>query len=232
MKSKKLWTVIGLIVVVLAATQVAYARSTAEDQALDPSDCLNQTGSGGIDYTVKELPNGSLKVSVHVNWSEPEALSKYIQANRERALACLGAEGMDWIPVTITFLRPLSWQEVTVLRQATGLVVENYTFVAVHEDGRKAMIGGVADENSLVDIDKLAEIAKEQGVMVKGVMVLKGRIKNTSTALGRLMEDKRVYLVDVVAVEVMEDLKKNPLYQDAKHIDIFVPSPYWDMGWD
>jgi hypothetical protein len=232
MNSKKLWTVIGLIVVILAAAQAVYARFTADDQALDSSTCLNQTDSGGIDYTVKELPNGSLKVSVHVNWTDPETLNRYIQANRERALACLRAGGMDWIPVTVTFVRPLSWREVTVLRQATGLVVENYTFVATYENGRKAMIGGVADENSLVDIDKLAEIAKQQGVMVKGVMVLKGKVKNTSTGLGTLIDDERVYLADVVAVEVMEDLKGNPLYRDAKYIDVFVPSPYWDMGWD
>jgi len=180
---------------------------------------------GLYSYYVKRQEDGSLKVRVEVDFQEN--LQEYKVAAHSRAEMLLKENRATPLPVTITFVRPLLWSEISALRKETGLYVEGYTFVATYEDGRKAMIGGVADETGLIALEQLREIVGQQDVTLRGIMVVQGYLE--PRGLWQLLNDERVFLVDTVAAEIISELQTDEAYRNAPHISVFVPSPYWDL---
>ncbi|MDY7040068.1 MAG: hypothetical protein SVX38_04315 [Chloroflexota bacterium] len=183
-------------------------------------------------YRVETLPDSGLAIRIHSNLGDPAAVSKYLELNKEQAQRLVSKDQGDWVFTTVTFASPLSWNEVTELREGTGLVVDTYTFATLNRGGHKAIIGAVADGNSQVDFHKLRDIARQQGVEIKGVMLLQGKIRARPEGLGRLLADDRICIADVIAAEVLEAIADQPEYQSASYIDVVVSSPFWDMKWD
>lgn len=210
---------ITLIITMFALTQFVVARAQLSNPGLRIDD------EGLYSYSVEQLEDGSLKVRVEVDFHEK--LQEYRTATQARAEMFLKEKRSTPVPTTITFAHPLSWPEVSVLREDAGLHVEGYTFAATYGDGRKAMIGGVADEKGLVDLEYLQQIARQQGVTVKGIMVIQGYVE--PGGLRQLLNDERICLVDTTAAEIMTELRADEAYRDAPHISVFVPSPYWDL---
>jgi hypothetical protein len=230
MKARKL-VLFGLLVVAfIAATQTVYARLEVNDS---DHNVFAEGGREGIyTYRVETLPDSGLAIRIHPNLGDPAAVSKYLELNEEQAQRLVSRSQGDWVPTTVTFASPLSWDEVTKLRESTGLMVDTYTFATLDRGGHKAVIGAVADGNSQVDLHKLRDIARQQEVEIKGVMLLQGKIRAIPESLGRLLADDHVYIADVMVAEVLEAIADQPEYQSASYIDVVVSSPFWDMKWD
>lgn len=75
-------------------------------------------------------------------------------------------------------------------------------------------------------------IITSQGYTLQGIMVVRGAVANTLEGLGKLVADSRVYLADVMANRVGEDLLERGDLGNAQDLYVHTPSPFWDMHWD
>jgi|GEM_PF-5255971 len=89
------------------------------------------------------------------------------------------------------------------------------------------MLGAVADKIGSIDIKELEQVAASNNAAIKGIMVIAGKIRSEN--LPQLGQDTRVFLVDTVADQIITRLKNSDKFQNVSNIDIFVPSPYWDL---
>lgn len=106
-------------------------------------------------YIVERAPDGALHANVIVDFVNPTTRANYIAMNRIKARSLI-EEGMRRIPVTVTFIRPLSIEEFKVLVQNSKIHVNTYGFDAMHQDGNRATIAVVPHNGKLVDEKELS----------------------------------------------------------------------------
>jgi hypothetical protein len=64
------------------------------------------------------------------------------------------------------------------------------------------------------------------GYEIKGIIVLTGYVEATMEGLGRLIQDERVYLADILAVEVAQEVAEQ-FGVNTEKVNVFIPSPHW-----
>ncbi|MDW8325338.1 MAG: hypothetical protein RMK99_02125 [Anaerolineales bacterium] len=191
---------------------------------------------GGIWRYTYEAGNGReiTIAKVSVNFSKSEILDAYRRLNQQYAASLIGRTSQQPrdVDVALTFTRPLSFEEVMEIRRNTGLSAQLYTVVAMNEDDEKGTLTVVAGEDSAISMSKANEMIASQGFKFMGIMVIHGKISNSQGGLGRLLADNRIYLVDMTANRVREDLLANGEHLDqVREMYVHIPSPFWDMPW-
>lgn len=227
---KLLWLIACSIMVGFAFVLVAHA-SASMPRAMRAMD-------GGLwRYSVERNHNtGAVLAKIAVDFADPNVAIAYKQLNQQYASGMISKsfdQARD-VDVTLTFTSPLSWEDVVAIRKETGLSVQLYTFAALNEQGEKGSLTGVAGVDSSVDIRKATEIITSQGYRLQGVMMIRGKIPNTPDGLGKLMADNRIYLIDLMANRVRENLLERGDLGDGldERIYVHAPSPFWDMDWN
>ncbi|MDO8689060.1 MAG: hypothetical protein Q7R39_03460 [Dehalococcoidia bacterium] len=173
-----------------------------------------------------EIPRwtGTCRALVTVNWDDPAATERYLQANSARIQNLVGRGGAEPVPVTVTFVAPVPLAEVDRLVGETGLDLDTYTQVGRMATGERTSRGGVARSIPLA-----RAVEADHGAVYQGVLYLKGRILPNTAALRRLSQDPRVYLADTTAVEVAERIGRNPLCW-GKPVDLVtLGTPFWGL---
>ena len=151
---------------------------------------------------------GTVLAKISVDFANPGVATAYKQLNQQYASSMIErsrGQARD-VDVTLTFALPLSWEDVEALREETSLSIQLYTFVALNENGEKGSLTSVERPDSPVNINKTTEIITSQGYTLQGIMVVHGTVPNTPEGLGKLVADSRVYLADIMANRVREDL--------------------------
>ncbi len=224
--SKKfLWLITLSIMLGFACILAAHASGdTSKPRVMD----------GGLwRYGLKRNHNtGTILAKISVDFANLRVVNAYKQLNQQYASSVISARQARDVDVTLTFASPLSWEDVEALREETSLSVQLYTFVALNQNGEKGSLTSVERLDSPVNINKATEIITSQGYTLQGIMVVHGTVPNTPEGLGKLVADSRVYLADVMANRVREDLLERGGLSDTQDLHVHTPSPFWDMDWD
>lgn len=170
--------------------------------------------------------------TVNVNLHDPATRDEYFMANRERIAALLADPPGNPIEVTVTFQKPVDWEEFVALRDDVGLQPWSYTFAEISPEGQKWSL-----DHSVVPDDELIASAHREanyaGVRLLGMMVVDGTIPVNAEGLGKLAADPRVLLADTTSVEAMQILEQHdiPVASIDDGPDVLIPSPFWDLNW-
>ncbi len=195
----------------------------------------HQMDNGVWRYSYENRSGQAISLAkVDVNFSEPGILETYQRLNQQYAANLIEHTSQQTrdVDVVLTFSRPLSFEEVSGIRQDMDLSVQLYTVVAMDESDEKGALTVVAKEDSSLDMSQANEIIASQGFRLMGIMVVHGRISNSPAGLGKLLADNRIYLVDTTANRVLDDLLANgELISQSSEMYVHIPSPFWDMPW-
>ncbi len=196
---------------------------------------------------------GDVVVSVYYLRGGEKAIQAYREANTKRNYALLAQKEPKLIWVQVTFVRPIPTAEVSALVKETGFKVEDFLMAGRNSQGGKIWcIDAIGNLEQTVCAP--AEVCMGPGIEDRtacerdfgnlGVMILKGWVETTEQGLGRWMADERVYMIDTVAVEIMEILAQKhpdivagreligPEREDGKKVIIVIPeSPLWELEW-
>ncbi len=168
-------------------------------------------------YSIDRKRSGEVYVLVDTNFNDMAVRQGYLLANSARAEALLRQAGRP-VPVTVSFARPLPVPDFEALVKATGFQADNYVLQARDLEGRLWRHGARAKplkDGNVVDMEQI------EGSF-DGVVALDGNVPATREGLGRLLEDPRVFLADVVANEVAELVSKETGVSPAKiHVQVF-----------
>jgi hypothetical protein len=126
----------------------------------------------------------------------------------------------------VTFQSPISIVEAQRLVDATSLRLEQVTFVGRSTEGQLYSGSTLNDgAESMIRMGALESLWKEKKIQLDGVMVIEG-ILSRSDALQILLEAPQVYLVDVTADFVLQEIRTAGI---TNLQGIVVPSPYWQL---
>lgn len=207
-----------------------------------------EASDGSFRYTLQDQRNGS--VYVNVNWVSDDQSSRerYRNANNQRLLRLLQSNSsvatangnverpatLTPIPIQITFVRPISIENVRTLVKGAGISVSSFALV-----GHSSISGTKGVHVEFGDIDKLVpaninvDPSKTTGeqLVLSGVMVLQGHIQDLAK-LAQLATDERIYLLDTTEVEVRTALaERHASLFSGKEFAVSVPSPFWELDW-
>lgn len=170
--------------------------------------------------------------TVNVNLHDPTPRDAYFAANRKRIAELLAAPPGSPVEVTVTFQKPVDWEEFVALRDDVGLQPWSYTFAEIRPEGQKWAL-----DHSVVPDDELIASAHREadyaGVRLLGMMVAEGTIPVSAEGLGKLAADPRVLLADTTSVEAIQILEEHGIAVPPKddRADVHIPSPYWNLDW-
>jgi len=133
----------------------------------------------------------------------------------------------------LTFAHPLPLAQARELVRQTDLDVSSYMMV-----GHSSLSGERGTYINFETLEQDVELARNvdstgngEQLLLEGVMVIQARLRDSS-ALGKLLRDERIYLVDTTEFEVRELLsQRHAAMIKGKAIDVTVPSPFWNLDW-
>ncbi|MGQ9546984.1 MAG: hypothetical protein ACUVTR_07585, partial [Dehalococcoidia bacterium] len=191
--------------------------------ALEKQDILVFSRSD-VPFTVQVAKDGEhTRAYIEADFSTRANLQAYVQWNAARA-QMLSANLEHPIPVKVTFRSPVSIVEAQRLVDATGLRLEQTTFVGRNTEGQPYNGGTLSDGvDSIIRLGALESLWEEKKIQLDGVMVIEGAL-GRADALQILLKAPRVYLVDVTADLVFQEVRAAGV-TDLQ--GIVVPSPYW-----
>ncbi len=240
-----------IVGVLMAATLVLAGCGQQPEPADAPADQPKQAGTSSTQPAQKATAStsGPLRIpsehggfmvivdrdsgpTVNVNLHDPATRDKYFMANRERIAALLAEPPGNPIEVTVTFQKPVDWEEFVALRDDIGIEPWSYTFAEISPAGEKWAL-----DHSVVPDDELIASAHREadyaGVRLLGMMVVEGTIPVSAEGLGKLAADPRVLLVDTTSIEAIQLLDQHgiPVPSNDDGADVHIPSPYWNLDW-
>lgn len=169
-----------------------------------------------------------IRAYVEADFSTPAGLQAYVQWNIARA-QMLSANLKHPILVKVTFRSPISIAEAQKLIHATGLKLEQTTFVGRNPEGQPYSGGTLSDGvDSTIRLGALESVWKEMRIQLDGVMVIEG-VLSRGDALQMLLKAPQVYLVDVTTDFALQELEAANV---TNLQGIVVPSPYWRLYMD
>jgi len=212
-----------LIVVFLAVSQVQ-STIAGRGQFSGSTDTFRYSGQDD---------NGGIYMVVSVDTSDPTALKKYVEANRQRGQALVSQNKGEVVPVQITFARPMLVSDVKTLVERTGFQVTSFSLVGYSTLSRKR--GTHVQFDSLQsDIPEREIVDPKTGdeLVFTGIMVLQGEVKANADGLGQWLANDEVYLVDTSKLEALSIAASRHATETAnKPIDISLPTPFWNLDW-
>lgn len=197
------------------------------------SDSFTQSApSGAFQYAVHHKV-GSVEIDVTFNDTSGQAdVQRYMEANAARAEALLQSATGKRLWTTITFVQPLTTQEMGLLLKGAGVEAASYTQVGWTTTGQRMASTIFVDpgrpdfdlERSARDAISSDPAAPDYGARMAGFMVVDGVMTISEASLGKLLADERVYLVDTTAYEAQEVV-------GVPKAEVYLPTPFWDMDW-
>ncbi|MDL1897565.1 hypothetical protein FBQ82_14970 [Anaerolineae bacterium CFX7] len=214
------FVLMGILGAMLLTTQSAY---------LAPLFVQGETES--YRYTAQGERN-NLYITVSVNFDDAATLQKYRRVNQRRGEQ-LSKQNKKDIPLLLTFAHPLPLAQARELVRQTDLDVSSYMMV-----GHSSLSGERGTYINFETLEQDVELARNvdstgngEQLLLEGVMVIQARLRDSS-ALGKLLRDERIYLVDTTEFEVRELLsQRHAAMIKGKAIDVTVPSPFWNLDW-
>jgi hypothetical protein len=179
-------------------------------------------------YTVERRPNGQLRVHVNVDMANRTVRDAYARQQRTAALA-MARSNAGSIDVQVTFARPLSLDEARELAQGSGLIAGIVILEARDAAGELHTVGTQGTEPSLVDPESVQPGLEQRALRLIGVTMVRGTVPASPGGLGRLANDERVYLLDVMAHHLAGKVAGR-YGVDASSVQVSVPSPHWYLS--
>ena len=197
------------------------------------SDSFTQSApSGAFQYAVHHKV-GSVEIDVTFNDTGGQAdVQRYMEANAARAEALLQSATGERLWTTITFVQPLTTQEMDLLLKGAGVEAASYTQVGWTTTGQRMGSTIFVDpgrpdfdlERSVRDAISSDPAAPDYGARMAGFMAVDGVMTISEASLGKLLADERVYLVDTTAYEAQKVV-------GVPTAEVHLPTPFWDMDW-
>lgn len=179
----------------------------------------------GPPYTIEQLPCGSLHIRVQVDLATRAARDRYAAQQHKEALALAHSNSGKDIPVQITFVRPLSVDELHTLAQNTDLDLELIIFEARDSEQEQHTVVARGAGTKIADPDTLKSGLEMHSLQLVGVTAARG-IVASRTGLGKLADDERVYIPDVTPYLLASKIATQRAV-DADQIRVSVPTPHW-----
>ena len=182
--------------------------------------------------TLKAVKYQDGQVRGRVKWNVASADARTAHATASRVFAKqLVNQGNRVVPVTVTFDRALSGQDVLATAKCTGLRIKHVYAGGVGAAGSRFSAGTVADHQGNFDAGKLIQVLADGGARYVGITGLEGEIGIAPSALGALLATERVSAVDASVVEVQEILAQ-AFNVPAESVRVTIPSPHWYVPLD
>lgn len=182
--------------------------------------------SDGPPYTIEQLPCGTLRVRVRVDLASRTARNRYAAQQRKEALALARSNSGEQIPVQITFARPLPIDELRTLAQDTDLDLELIIFEARDPDQEQHTVAARGAGTGLADPDSLKSGLDMRDLQLVGVTAARGTVPASSTELGELATDERVYIPDVTPYLLATEVATQRGVEVGQ-VQVSVPTPHW-----
>ncbi|MEW6232719.1 MAG: hypothetical protein AB1566_10480 [Chloroflexota bacterium] len=205
-------------VVVLLAILVSIA-------VLSVAQASNPPSLGQPTYIVEQRPNGYLRVRVQVNLADHAARDRYAAQQRVEALR-LARTGTGSVPVQITFIRPLSIEELHLLAQRTRMVAELVLFEARDADQGLHTVAARGNGANVVDLDSLGSGLNARSLRLIEATAMRGTVPASASGLGQLATDARVYLPDVTTHQLAIEVAARYGVSVDK-VQVSLPTPHW-----
>lgn len=177
-----------------------------------------------VPFIVQVVKDGEhTRAYLEADFSDRASLQSYVQWNAAQArMLSANLEHPVWVKVT--FRSPVSIAEVQNLVDATGLSLEQTTFVGRSTEGQPYNGSTLSDGiDSTIRLGALESLWEEKKIQLDGVMVIEGAL-NRGDALQILLKAPQVYLVDMTADFVSKKVRAAGI---TNLQGIVVPSPYW-----
>lgn len=160
---------------------------------------------------------------------DKEKLDKYVKHNEKIAKKLIHNKKKD-IPVTITFKKPYSLEELDNFINSNDLEISSYVGRAFGEDNEKVTFSGVVNNLSDIDLENIVKVsAVEDTNKIAGFFTINATVKNAH-AMENILDNRDVFLVDVLRNEIEENVKdkiKEKEKNEEPDIDFEVHNPYW-----
>lgn len=226
-KRYRLYIVIGPLVAALVLG-ICWSLGTHRVSAVGKAE-----GKGnGFAYTV-EIVGDTALVNVELDVDNPQAVQRYRDANRRRAVELIQRGQMQTIDVQITFVRPIPPSVVREKAAETDLVIRDYLLAGRSPEGRKITsiyLGPITPD--VPDVVELSFPNGENAGTLVGVMLLRGSLHTSEASLGAWLSDPLVYMVDTTGVEARRLVAERHAAVVGEHpIEITLQSPFWQFDW-
>lgn len=199
---------------------------------IDAASAMPKITSEDGEFTVTIRPDKPPVVAFDME--DPSSSQAYYDANERRIQQLINqpAGHDDPIQVTLTFNKPVPWEDFVELRDKVGLKPSTLTFAERGASGEKWVLDVLRMRPDDEIIPYVNEEAAYANATVLGVILAEASITPTPATLGALASDPRVFAVDTVRVEAAQLLAQHG--GDSSQVDpsqISVPSPYWRFDW-
>lgn len=214
-----------LLIGIAVASLVPSFGSTASAKVIEQ-------GNGFV-YELETAGERSAIINVNLDVDNAEALQRYRDANRQRALALLDSQAGSEIDVQITFAHPVSPSDVRVKALSTGLTIHSYLLVGRSPQGRKitTIYKGAIPEDT-TGLQRVAMPNGEDGGTLNGVMLIKGTLKASPESLDAWLNDPSVYMADTTGVEARQLASARHAGRlSGREVTVVLHSPFWNFDW-
>ncbi len=178
----------------------------------------------GAPFTIRVAKDGEhTRAYIETDFTNLANLNAYMRWNIDK-VQTLSTNLEHHVRVKLTFRFPISIADAQKLIDATGLKLEQVTFVGQSPEGQPYSGATLSDGvDSTIRLGALRSIWEEKKIQFHGVMVIEG-ILSRRDAFQILLKAPQIYLVDVTAYLALQELNASGI-TDLQ--GIVVPSPYW-----
>lgn len=179
-----------------------------------------------VSYTVEQRPNGYLRVRAQVNLADRGVRERYAEQQLAEALA-LARSGAGNVSLQVTFIRPLSVEELRLLSRQTNLIADLITIEARDASNGLHTVFVRGTGSDIVDLQALTPGLEARALRLVGIMVVRGTIP--ASGLGQLSSDPRVYVPDVTPHRLATRIAAQYGVSVDK-VQVSVPAPHWHLS--
>ncbi|MFW6135949.1 MAG: hypothetical protein ACOC7N_03915, partial [Chloroflexota bacterium] len=156
------------------------------------------------------LEGTTTRAGVTYSMRTPEGIRGYVEAN-ERLVAEVFANPKRWVPVEITFDRPVGLDAFRALVAQANMRVDRYELRGFEADGRTVSVGGGPADGVLIPEKRLQEFAdraarRSRAYELAGVYLVVGEIDKAGYEV--LSADDDVFLIDVTKSVAREEIAR------------------------
>lgn len=222
--------ILGTILALLSVG-FAWQLTMAQSPSVDPPDWSNNAPlyhnkHPGWEVWVQQ-EQGNIRTGVTYDRSAHEGIQAYVAANNQLA-SNLFADSERWVPVEVTFNRPVEIDAFRNLIAQANIKVERYEFRGFEENGQAVTVGGGPIDDVLVPKNKLQELAERAAQRgrpyeLAGVYLVVGKINRGGYEI--LSAADEVFLIDVTKPVAQQEITQATNLTILAH-EINVISPY------
>lgn len=242
-------TKLAFLLMLLAAGWLIAGCQPIADPAVSEVSLMPRAGDAYRYYVVTE-EDGEPRGYIEYDLNNPAAIERYRAANLQSARALLEESAGERIPIQLTFAHPLSERETEILLADAGIEATHYTTVGFTASGERYVSGFTVDgaldlsrptpaPTRMMESDETTNGRQPESAdappgmdsdgprwsaAAQGLMLVNGYVTVSEEGLGRLINDERIFLLDVTALEIQQRA-------GIRAENVVSPSPYWSMDW-